>query len=230
MVETPGRWWIEPAGRDIVPVSRTLIPVAVLTPTMHCRVVVEAAVPVFDVETPDEAIRIAISKTGEMLNPDLNYVEIEMGSRTSPSGEELPPAFIAADEALVALELEMTVFNVEREEHAARIARKEIGQRLENIPLEVLEIEVLEEDDLEDETEDSADEDPQDSAAEDPQESTTDDTAGESGESQDERGESEHSSAGDTASEDERSDNGTSDEPVSEDGEDILPEFEDLVD
>jgi uncharacterized protein (UPF0212 family) len=107
---------------------------------MDCRVVVEAAVPVYDVETPDEAIRIAIAKTGEMLNPDLNYVEIEMGSRTSPSGEELPPAFIAADEALVALELEMKVFNVEHEEHASRIARKEIGQRLENVPLSILRV------------------------------------------------------------------------------------------
>ncbi|MFC4407678.1 DUF555 domain-containing protein [Haloarchaeobius iranensis] len=120
---------------------------------MNCRVVVEAAVPVYDVATPDEAVRIAISKTGEMLNPDLNYVEINMGSRTSPSGEELPPAFIAADEALVALELEMTVFNVEREEHASRIARKEIGMRLENIPLEVLEVEVIENDDEETEAE-----------------------------------------------------------------------------
>ena len=114
---------------------------------MNCRVVVEAAVPVYDVETPDEAVRIAISKTGEMLNPDLNYVEINMGERSCPHcGDELEPAFIAADESLVALELEMTVFNVEREEHAARIARKEIGQRLENIPLDVLEIEVLEDD------------------------------------------------------------------------------------
>ncbi|RBI64202.1 hypothetical protein DMJ13_06880 [halophilic archaeon] len=125
---------------------------------MNCRVVVEAAIPVYDVETPDEAVRIAISKTGELLNPDLNYVEINMGERTSPSGEELPPAFIAADEALVALELEMTVFNVEREEHASRIARKEIGQRLENIPLTVLEVEIIEEDESEDESEESADE------------------------------------------------------------------------
>jgi uncharacterized protein (UPF0212 family) len=119
---------------------------------MDCRVVVEAAIPVYDVTTPEEAIRIAISKTGGMLNPDLNYVEISMGSRTSPDGEELPPAFIAADEALVALELEMTVFNVEQEEHASRIARKEIGQRLENIPLKVLSVEETEgdEDDVED--------------------------------------------------------------------------------
>ncbi|WP_137288738.1 DUF555 domain-containing protein [Natronorubrum halophilum] len=126
---------------------------------MHCRVVVEAAVPVFDVETEDEAIRIAISKTGEMLNPDLNYVEINMGTRTSPSGEELPPAFIAADEALVALELEMTVFNVERDEHASRIARKEIGQRLENIPLEVIQINELEEEDDDDEAQSETDTD-----------------------------------------------------------------------
>ena len=94
---------------------------------MDCRVVVEAAVPVYDVGTADEAVRIAISKTGEMLNPDLNYVEINMGERHCPHcDEQLEPAFIAADESLVALELEMTVFNVEREEHAARIARKEI--------------------------------------------------------------------------------------------------------
>ena len=112
---------------------------------MDCRVVVEAAVPVYDVETADEAVRIAISKTGEMLNPDLNYVEISMGERSCPNcGEESEPAFIAADEGLVALELEMTVFNVERDEHAARIARKEIGQRLQNIPLEVEAVEIIE--------------------------------------------------------------------------------------
>ncbi len=134
--------------------------------SMDCRVVVEAAVPVYDVETPDEAIKIAISKTGEMLNPDLNYVEINMGTRTSPGGEELEPAFIVADEALVALELEMTVFNVEQEEHAARIARKEIGQRLRNIPLEVLEVEVLEEDEEDEDDDSSADgEDGEDESA-----------------------------------------------------------------
>ena len=160
---------------------------------MNCRVVVEAAVPVFDVETEDEAIRIAISKTGEMLNPDLNYVEINMGERTSPSGEELPPAFIAADEALVALELEMTVFNVEREEHASRIARKEIGQRLENIPLEVESVDVLEDDDDEDEDE-----------AEDESESDAD----------------ESSSTEETEATAENGD---------DEDEEILPEFEDLV-
>jgi uncharacterized protein (UPF0212 family) len=141
---------------------------------MDCRVVVEAAIPVYDVTTADEAIRIAISKTGGMLNPDLSYVEISMGSRTSPDGEELPPAFIAADEALVALELEMTVFNVEQEEHASRIARKEIGQRLENVPLKVLSVEQVEDD------------------------GTTDDDT-------------------------------TNRDPGPDDGEDLIPEFDDLV-
>ena len=110
---------------------------------MDCRVVVEAAVSVYDVETVDEAVRIAISKTGELLNPDLNYVEIDMGSPTDPDGEELPPAYIVADEALVALELTMDVFNVEQEEHAKRVARTEIGQRLSEIPLEVSAVEIL---------------------------------------------------------------------------------------
>jgi len=125
---------------------------------MDCRVVVEAAVPVYDVESTNEAVRIAISKTGEMLNPDLNYVEIDARERSCPDcGRSEEPAFIASDEGLVALELEMKVFNVEREEHASRIARKEIGQRLSNIPLTVLSVEVIDEsgeaDDVEDEEE-----------------------------------------------------------------------------
>jgi len=178
---------------------------------MNCRVVVEAAVPVYDVETPDEAIRIGISKTGEMLNPDLNYVEISMADRTAPSGEELPPAFIAADEALVALELEMTVFSVEREEHASRVARKEIGQRLTNIPLEVLDVEIIEED----------------TETDDPDTTETEDTTSNSTTEQTDTGESVLSEelddgfAGDTA--DQHGDRGTTDDEV-------LPEFEELID
>ena len=138
---------------------------------MDCRVVVEAAVPVYDVSSTDEAVRIAISKTGEMLNPDLNYVEINMGDHLCPHcGDELDPAFIAADESLVALELEMTVFNVEREEHASRIARKEIGQRLENIPLEVLEVEVLEDEEAEEAVDSDEPEDVSDDYEEEPPE------------------------------------------------------------
>ncbi|PSQ47932.1 hypothetical protein BRD19_08225 [Halobacteriales archaeon SW_7_65_23] len=173
---------------------------------MNCRVVVEAAVPVYDVETPDEAVRIAISKTGEMLNPDLNYVEINMGERSCPHcGEELDPAFIAADESLVALELEMTVFNVERKEHASRIARKEIGQRLSNIPLDVLEIEVLE-DDEDDEDDEEAEDDVETATEEADEEESVDD---------DEHGEAEDVT--------ERTERGG-------DEDEVLPEFEELID
>jgi uncharacterized protein (UPF0212 family) len=174
---------------------------------MNCRVVVEAAVPVYDVETADEAVRIAISKTGEMLNPDLNYVEINMGERACPHcGEGFDPAFIAADESLVALELEMTVFNVERDEHAARIARKEIGQRLENIPLDVVEIDEIEDEDEADEESESdpvadTDADEDDSTEQVPIETET--TAGDG--------------AADRSESDRRDD-------------EILPEFEELID
>lgn len=121
---------------------------------MNCRVVVEAAVQVYDVETSDEAVQIAISKVGDMLNPDLNYVEIETRDQ-----EEDDPAYIVADEALVGLELEMTVFNVEQQEHASRVARKEIGERLSNIPLDVIEIEEYEEEDEEYEEENEEEDD-----------------------------------------------------------------------
>ena len=165
---------------------------------MDCRVVVEAAVPVYDVGTPDEAVRIAISKTGDMLNPDLSYVEINMGERSCPEcGHTSEPAFIAADEGLVALELEMTVFNVEREEHASRIARKEIGQRLDDIPLSVLEVEVLpDEDEAEGEGETEGQEETEVAAA------TTSDDDGSGAGSED---------AGDGSE------------------EDVLPDFDDLI-
>ena len=165
---------------------------------MDCRVVVEAAVPVYDVETTDEAVRIAIAKTGEMLNPDLNYVEISMGTRQSPDGEELPPAFVAADEALVALELEMTVFNVEGEQHASRIARKEIGQRLENIPLKVLRVVRT--------TEDEATSNEEEHEGDSPGESSGGDDVADGGET-----------VGDDPND-------------ATDDEDLLPEFEEMVD
>ena len=94
--------------------------------------------PVDDVATPEAAVGAAISKVGEGLNPELSYVDIEPRSRRSPRGAELPPATVAAGEGLVALELAMTVYDVESENHAVRIARSEIGSRLAGIPLERL--------------------------------------------------------------------------------------------
>ncbi len=142
---------------------------------MDCRVVVEAAIPVYDVGSADEAVRIAISKTGDMLNPDLNYVEISMSERTCPHCEEShDPAFVAADEALVALELEMTVFNVEDGEHASRIARKEIGQRMQKVPLDIVGVERVESDDDSTSSDEESDTQSLDESAEDATPDTSD--------------------------------------------------------
>lgn len=117
---------------------------------MNCNVVVEAAIPVYNVESNEEAIQIAISKAGNMLNPDMNYVEIE----PRYDDEDRESAFIIAEEALVGLKLEMTVFNVDEVEHAERIARTEIGKKMNDIPLEVISVEEFEEEEDEDEDED----------------------------------------------------------------------------
>jgi uncharacterized protein (UPF0212 family) len=120
---------------------------------MDCRVVLEAAVPVYDVATPEAAVSAAVSKVGELLSAEMGYVDIEARSRRSPRGAELPPATVAAGEGMVALELGMTVYDVENEEHALRIARSEIGQRLEGIPLERLSCTVIDEEDGDDDSE-----------------------------------------------------------------------------
>lgn len=113
---------------------------------MDCRVVLEAAVPVDDVATPEAAVGAAISKLAGMLNPEMQYVDIDPRDQRSPRGAQVPPATVAAGEGLVALELGMTVYDVENEEHAVRIARSEIGQRLTGISLERLSCTVLDED------------------------------------------------------------------------------------
>ncbi|WP_425499714.1 DUF555 domain-containing protein [Halorarum halobium] len=185
---------------------------------MDCRVVVEAAVPVYDVETTDEAVRIAIAKTGEMLNPDLNYVEISTGQRRSPGGEELPPAFVAADEALVALELALTVFNVEGTRHASRIARKEIGQRLENIPLKVLDVsEVVETDE-----DDSGNESRGDDSGDVNRGDGSEDVAQGDGSGSNSNG---GASAGRGESDSDTDDDDSADDP----DDDLLPGFEEMV-
>lgn len=124
---------------------------------MDRRVVLEAAVPVFDVATPDAAVGAAISKVGKSLNPDLSYVNIEPRRRRSPRGDDIPPATVAAGEALVALELEMVVYDVASDEHAIRIARSEIGSRLDGISLERVSVGPVEDGDPDEETAETSD-------------------------------------------------------------------------
>ncbi len=106
---------------------------------MDYHIILEAAWPVRNVRSVDDAMSIAIAEVGKRLNPKLNYVEVEVGSTICSScGEELKSVFLAADTALVGLMFEIKVFNTENEEHATRIAKSVIGKALKNISLKVI--------------------------------------------------------------------------------------------
>jgi uncharacterized protein (UPF0212 family) len=105
----------------------------------------EAAWLVKGVESVDDAMNIAISEVGKQLNPDLNFVEIEVGTTSCPAcGEAFDSVFMAAGTALVGILLEMKVYDAESEEHAARIAKSTIGKALKNVPLDVVDVEEFE--------------------------------------------------------------------------------------
>jgi uncharacterized protein (UPF0212 family) len=109
------------------------------------KVILEAAWLVKDIETVDDAMGVAIAEAGKRLNPQLEYVEINIGTTYCPSCEEpFDSVFMAADTALVGLILEMRVFDAENDEHAARIAKSVIGKALKNIPLSVIEVTEME--------------------------------------------------------------------------------------
>lgn len=105
-------------------------------------VVLEAAWLVRDVDDIDDAIGVAISEAGRRLNEQsMDYVEVDVGVTGCPACDApFDSAFIAADTALVGLALEMKTFNADTEEHAARIAKKEIGQALHGVPLTVVDV------------------------------------------------------------------------------------------
>jgi len=109
-------------------------------PNYH--VSLEAAWLVRDVQTTDDAIGVAIAEAGKRLNPKLDYVEVDVGTTYCPAcSEPFSSVFLAANTAIVALVLDMKVFDAETEEHASRIAKSVIGQALRDIPLNVIEVE-----------------------------------------------------------------------------------------
>ena len=108
-------------------------------------ITLEAAWLVKSVESVEDAMNIAISEVGKMLNPDLNFVEIEVGTTRCPAcGEAFDSVFMAAGTALVGILLEMKVYDAENEEHGARIAKSTIGKALINTPLDVVDVEEFE--------------------------------------------------------------------------------------
>ncbi|MFW6448814.1 MAG: DUF555 domain-containing protein [Halobacteriota archaeon] len=105
-------------------------------------VLVEAAWLVRDVEAIDDAIGVAVSEAGRRLNDaSMGYVDVDVGVTGCPVCDApFDSAFIAADTALVGLALEIDVYNAEDVEHASRIAKKEIGQALRDVPLKVVDV------------------------------------------------------------------------------------------
>jgi uncharacterized protein (UPF0212 family) len=107
-------------------------------------VTLEAAWLVKDINSTDDAMGVAIAEAGKRLNPQLDYVEINIGTTYCPScNEPFDSVFTTANTALVGLMLQMRVFDAENEEHAARIAKSVIGRALKNIPLNVIEVKDL---------------------------------------------------------------------------------------
>jgi len=105
------------------------------------NVVLQAAWLVRDVKSVDDAISVAISEAGKRLNPKMDYVEVEVGSEFCPyCGEPFDGAFVVAGTGIVSLLLEMRVFNVQSKEHAGRVAKKEIGKALRDVPLKILDV------------------------------------------------------------------------------------------
>jgi len=104
-------------------------------------VILQAAWIVKKAKSPEDAMNIAVAEAGKKLNPDLDFVKIDVGDTACPKCDTpLKSVFMVAGVALVGLIFEMKVFNAKSEDHAAKIAKYEIGKRMPKIPLEVIEV------------------------------------------------------------------------------------------
>ena len=113
---------------------------------MDYTVFLEGAWIVEDVEEIEDAVSVAVSEAGKRLNPDKGYVEVEIGLMDCPAcGEAFDAACMFAGTALVGLVFEINVYNVETEDHAAKIAKQEVGEALSDTPLEVVDVSEKEE-------------------------------------------------------------------------------------
>ncbi|GBF36435.1 MAG TPA: DUF555 domain-containing protein [Methanothermococcus okinawensis] len=109
-------------------------------PNYH--VTLQAPYIVKNVEDVEDAIGVAISSVGKLLNKNnMEYVDIDVGLTICPKcGEPIDCVLVVARTAMVGLLLSMKVFNAENLEHAIRIAKSTIGKALKDIPLEVVDV------------------------------------------------------------------------------------------
>lgn len=108
---------------------------------MDYIVTMEAAWSVRDVETIDDAIGVAISEAGKQFHPNLDFVDIGIGSIVCEKcGKEMEAVMLVANTALVGMILTLKVFDAENVEHASRIAKSVVGRALKRVPLRVIEV------------------------------------------------------------------------------------------
>ncbi|MFB6282421.1 MAG: DUF555 domain-containing protein [Halobacteria archaeon] len=108
---------------------------------MDLTVVLEGAWIVEEVDDVDDAISVAISEAGKKLGSDKEYVEIDLGFMNCPAcGEPFDSVCVFAGTGLVGLVFEINVYNVDGESHAESIAKKEVGECIPDVPLDVVDI------------------------------------------------------------------------------------------
>lgn len=108
-------------------------------------VILEAPIIVREVEGPDDAINVAVSKVAKALNKEkLDFVRVEIGYSQCPvCGSPFESAFVIGNIGLVGIYLTLKVFNAQSLEHAERIAKAVVGKALKKVPLKVFEIKEL---------------------------------------------------------------------------------------
>ena len=106
------------------------------------HVTLQAPYIVRNVEDVEDAIGVAISNIGKILNKkNMEYVDIDVGLTICPKcGEPIDCVLVVARTAIVGILLSMKIFNAENPEHAVRIAKSSIGRALKDIPLEVVDV------------------------------------------------------------------------------------------
>ncbi len=106
------------------------------------HVTLQAPYIVKNVEDVEDAIGVAVSNLGKLLNKkNMDYVDIDVGLTICPKcGEPIDCVLVVARTAIVGILLSMKVFNAESPEHAVRIAKSSLGRTLRDIPLEIVDV------------------------------------------------------------------------------------------
>lgn len=108
---------------------------------MNYKINLEAAWAVKNIKKKEDAFSIALAEAGKRLNPELDYVDINIKKiKCEACKKDIDSILIAADTALVGLSLDIKIYDAKSEEHASRISKSVIGKAFKDIPLKVINI------------------------------------------------------------------------------------------